>query len=171
LRGPDVSLGWHPGEETMETAQDIMNREVVALDPQMPLDEMERALRTAGISGAPVEKDGQLIGIISRSDVARQLSVEGAYLEHAMESYADAESVGGELSSIAEQLGKRLAAMTVEDAMIREVETISKTASLKTVAKKMLSSRHRRLIVVDENGKIAGIVTATDLVRVIAERG
>ena len=154
----------------METAQDIMNREVVALDPQMPLDEMERALRTAGISGAPVEKDGKLIGIVSRSDVARQLSVEGAYLEHAMESYADAESVGGDLSGIAEQLGKRLAAMTVEDAMIREVETIGKTASLKTVAEKMLSSRHRRLIVVDDVGKIAGIVTATDLVRVIAER-
>ena len=91
-------------------------------------------------------------------------------LEHAMESYADAESVGGDLSGIAEQLGKRLAAMTVEDAMIREVETIGKTASLKTVAEKMLSSRHRRLIVVDDVGKIAGIVTATDLVRVIAER-
>ena len=101
---------------------------------------------------------------------ARQLSVEGAYLEHAMESYADAESVGGELPSIAEQLGKRLAAMTVEDAMIRKVETIGKTASLKTVAEKMLSSRHRRLIVVDDDGKIAGIVTSTDLVRVIAER-
>ena len=153
----------------METAQDIMNREVVALDPQMPLDEMERALRTAGISGAPVEKDGKLIGIVSRSDVARQLSVEGAYLEHAMESYAN--SSGSDLSGIAEQLGKRLAAMTVEDAMIREVETIGKTASLKTVADKMLSSRHRRLIVVDAEGKIAGIVTATDLVRVIAERG
>jgi CBS domain-containing protein len=153
----------------MKTARDIMTGKVITLNPELPLDEMESALRSAGISGAPVADGGVLVGIVSRSDVARLLSVEGAYLEHAMEASGDVESGGTELVSIAEQLGKRLQAMTVRDAMIREVDTVGEDASVTTVAQKMLGSRHRRLVVLESDGKIAGIVTATDLVRVVAE--
>jgi CBS domain-containing protein len=152
----------------MKTARDIMTGEVITLKPELPLDEMESALRSAGISGAPVADGGVLVGIVSRSDVARLLSVEGAYLEHAMEARGDAERGGSELVSIGEQLGRRLQSMTVRDAMIREVDTVLVDASVKTVAEKMLASRHRRLVVLESDGKIAGIVTATDLVRVLA---
>ena len=153
----------------MTTARDIMTTKVVTLKPDLPLDEMESALRSAGISGAPVADEGVLMGIVSRSDVARLLSVEGAYLEHAMEAYETGETGDGELVSIAEQLGHRLQEMTVGDAMIREVDTIDESTPLKTLAAKMLESRHRRLIVLAADGSIAGIVTATDLVRVVAE--
>lgn len=154
----------------MKIARDIMTGKVITLDPELPLDEMESSLRSAGISGAPVADGGVLVGIVSRSDVARLLSVQGAYLEHAMEASGHVEGGGSELVSIAEQLGKRLQSMKVRDAMIREVDTVLVDSSVQAVAQKMLGSRHRRLVVLESNGKIAGIVTATDLVRVVADQ-
>src|SRR5512136_330176 len=50
-------------------ARDIMTTDVLTITPNTPIREIARAFRTKGISGAPVVENGQLIGIVTESDL------------------------------------------------------------------------------------------------------
>ena len=65
--------------------KEIMQRNIRTIAPGVPLPELEQTLLMDGVSGFPVVDKGKLVGIVSRSDIVRQL-----YLEHyAAESTSD----------------------------------------------------------------------------------
>ncbi len=151
-------------------AKDIMTTELVSVGPDVNLLELESTLRQARISGAPVIKNGKLIGIISRSDIARQLVVEDTYAEVAyslLEGFYGKEQEAAD--SISDRVGERLRAMRVADAMVTAVDSVRPDTPLVELAHKMLTHRHRRMAVTDAAGKLLGIVTASDLVRLISD--
>lgn len=49
--------------------RDIMTSGVLTLSPSMPLDEAGWTLSHHGIGGAPVTKDGVVVGVLSKSDL------------------------------------------------------------------------------------------------------
>lgn len=49
--------------------KDYMTRDVITVDPDMPIEEIKRIIRTTGHDGFPVEKDDQIVGIITASDL------------------------------------------------------------------------------------------------------
>jgi CBS domain-containing protein len=151
-------------------AKDIMTADVLTVGPDVDLLELDGTLRRARISGAPVTKNGKLVGIISRSDIARQLVVEDTYAEVAhslLEGfYGDAKEP---VDPISDHVGERLRSMRVADAMVTAVDSVRPETPIAEVARRMSTSRHRRLVVTDAQGKIVGIVTASDLVRLVAD--
>ena len=54
-------------------AESIMTRPVLSVEPDTPLDEARQLLVHHNVGRMPVMKDGQLLGIISRTDVLRHL--------------------------------------------------------------------------------------------------
>jgi CBS domain-containing protein len=151
------------------TARDVMTVEVISVCSDESLLVLDTCLRTAGVSGVPVIDDGELVGIVSRSDIGRQISVESAQSESAHEfdeQWRGPDPLREE--KLGAELGERLAKLSVADAMIRNVDTISPDTPLKEVAAGMLETHHRRLVVVDD-GVVIGIVTATDLVALIRD--
>ena len=57
--------------------RDIMEKDVRSVTPETSLVDLERRLLQARVGALPVvERTGELVGIASRSDVVRQLSVE-----------------------------------------------------------------------------------------------
>jgi CBS domain-containing protein len=53
-------------------AIDIMQHNVISLNPQMTLFEAAKILRESGISGAPViDETNEVIGVLSQSDLLR----------------------------------------------------------------------------------------------------
>lgn len=58
-----------------------------------------------------------------------------------------------------------LQAITVEDVMDTDMPALSVTETLKSAAEKLIQWRHHGLPVVDENGRLAGILTVQDIER------
>lgn len=55
--------------------QDIMTRDVITISEQTRLNEVADLLETKRIKRAPVVRDGKVVGIVSRSNLVRALSV------------------------------------------------------------------------------------------------
>ena len=58
--------------------------------------------------------------------------------------------------------------MMVKDVMVKDVKTIEKGSSIKEAAEKMTEMRIGSLIVTDSTGKMVGIVTESDILKVVA---
>ena len=125
-------------------ARDLMNREVVTLHPHDSLPEAARRLREANVTGAPVvDPTGRLVGILSATDV-----------------------MGSEQSAAAPDLAARTElprTATVEDYMSPRVNTTADDTLLVNLARQMCEGHHHRLIVVDRQQRICGIVSTMDI--------
>ena len=156
-------------------ARDLMQTSVHVVSPRMTLPELERELIARRVSGFPVVEGGKLVGIISRSDIVRQLCAERSLAE-IIADYQDvsddtAESGRRAAASqvdVGDHVGRRIDQLRVGDAMIREVVTVEPTAELVEVARTMHQRRIHRLPVV-EGGRLVGIIAAIDLARLVAE--
>ena len=150
-------------------AKDVMSRKLLTVEADTSLLELEGRLRMAGIGGAPVVDRGKLVGIIARSDIARQLTVEDTYAELARELFVAAESKASADEAVGDQVGRRLRELRVSDAMVTNIDTVPPDMPVPDVAGTMLRNHHRRVVVEDADGTILGIVTASDIVRLVAE--
>ena len=119
------------------TVADVMTRSVVTLSPESDLDNAVQTLLKHRISGAPVvDGDGCLVGILSEKDCLKVVvaSTFDGLPEGRVRSY-----------------------------MTREVETINASASLYDIVHRFLSRTYRRLPVVDEKGRVIGLVSRRDV--------
>ncbi len=138
------SLAWLLSTQTssMATISEIMTRDVLTLSPFATTDEAAGYFAVHGISGAPVrDAAGRIVGVVSKTDLI------------------DPERAGAFAAE-----GKR-GARLVRDVMtpgifaIREGEKVMKAIDL------MVREGIHRLLVTDEAGLLAGIVTPTDVLR------
>jgi CBS domain-containing protein len=120
------------------TARQVMQREVITLRPdQEVVDAVQTLLRT-GISGAPVVQDGKVVGIFSERDSLNVLAAS-AYE--------------------AEPSGK------VGEHMRKQVQTCKPNADVFELAHYFEGNPVRRLPVVDESGKLVGLVLRSQVMR------
>ena len=118
-------------------AREFMNDHVMSFQAHNELDRAVTKLLRRGYSGAPVvDESNHLVGILSEHDCA------GALARAAYEGW----SVG-----------------TVGDTMTRELETLPLDTDLFATADRFRTTAARRLPVVDQNGRLVGLVTRRDL--------
>jgi CBS domain-containing protein len=139
----------------------------------MPLAELEHALIEHRVSGFPVVEDGDLVGVVSRSDIVRIIDVERSHDGQISDYYRLLSAPNADLALQVERatgarVGARIEGLTVADAMVKEVITADAASTLEHVAMLMVDRGIHRLPIT-EAGKLVGIVTSLDLVRQIAE--
>jgi IMP dehydrogenase len=61
----------------VKQAEDLIEREVVAVGPESTVTDVEKIMRQHGIGGVPVIEDGRVIGIVSRRDIRAILPKQG----------------------------------------------------------------------------------------------
>ncbi|CCJ35705.1 IMP dehydrogenase [Methanoculleus bourgensis MS2] len=61
----------------VKQAEDLIEREVVAVGPEATVTDVERVMRQYGVGGVPVLEDGKVIGIVSRRDIRAILPKQG----------------------------------------------------------------------------------------------
>lgn len=151
-------------------ARDIMQPHIVAVPPNMPLSELADLLISRRITGAPVLEAGVLVGVVSRSDFVRCLSLDRSLAGLIAEGLEQDEFAPAELApkptrsvSPAEIAGR-----FVRDIMVTEPLTVTPDTPITEVAA-LLVSQHRHRIVVTEGRTVRGIISTMDLVRLIAE--
>jgi len=154
------------------TAQDIMKRGVRCVTLDMTMSDLERALIRDEVSGFPVVHEGKLVGIVSRSDVVRQLCVEQSVAEVVSDYYRDstgfAPTRAQSLHRISEMVGESIEHKCVKDFMVHQLITVAPTQPVEEVASLLVRNHIHRVPVV-EDGRLLGIITTLDLVRLIAE--
>jgi CBS domain-containing protein len=136
---------------------DLMTRDVSTVTPATPLKEAAVVLARRGISGLPVvDADGLVVGVLSEADVI--VKQRGPREQH-----------GGLFAWLVEQpdptLPAKLEATTAGEAMTSPAVTISPQRPVREAAARMLDADVNRLPVVDEEGRLVGIVSRGDLVR------
>lgn len=150
-----------------------MSAEVRSVVPRVALSDLERELLEEGVGGFPVVESGRLVGMVSRSDVVRQLSVEQSVGELLADTYRDlgseeeADSSAGE--AIARHVGRRMETLRVEDVMSRDVVSVAPDAPVERVAAVLASHRIHRVPVVDEKDQLVGVISTADFVLLVAE--
>jgi CBS domain-containing protein len=150
-----------------------MQIRVHAVSPEMPLVELEQEFIDKRVGGFPVVDADRLVGVVSRSDIVRQLEVERQLAENTSDFYWDRtgfhEEPADSIQQIASRVGQRIEDLRVRDLMSTQLVVVSADDSLTVLAQKFLQHHIHRVLVV-EQGRLAGIVSALDLVRLFADK-
>ena len=125
-----------------------MTRDVITIAPTTSLPEAHRLMTEKRIRRLPVIDRGKLVGLITLGDV-----------RSAEPSTASTLSIW--------EMNNLLAKLTVSEIMTREPTTISQEATISTVAEIMLEKKFSGLPVVDDAGQLVGIITESDIFRLV----
>lgn len=152
--------------------REVMRAEVVTVRPEMRLVELEEVLLRHRIQGAPVVSGGEVVGIVSRSDLVKHLQVEQSQAELMSAYYLepfDADSASeADRERVAQTVGARWKDARVTDVMSRELLAIEPDAPLESAAKRMVERRVHRLLVM-EGPRLVGLLSSLDFLRLVAE--
>jgi CBS domain-containing protein len=141
-------------------ARDVMKTGIVSVTPTTPVADLEDTLIGRHISGAPVLEDGRLVGIVSRSDIVRYFAIQRSMHE----------LLGHKKASESARNHEADPHLTVRDIMADAVVAVTPETAIEEVARRMVDRRVHRVLVT-EDGKVVGLISALDLARLIAERG
>jgi CBS domain-containing protein len=111
------------------------------------------------------------VGIVSRSDVVRQLKVEEGRIAASafyFESFDADEHRAEDYARVLEAAAGRVAKLHVRDVMIQDLITVTPEVTLQQMAQAMLERRVHRLLVT-EGEELRGIVSSLDLVALFAD--
>lgn len=150
----------------MLTAKDIMTRNTVTLTPETEITTAVKTLLDNKINGAPVIREGKVVGVLCQSDlVAQQKKIT-------LPSFFTLLDGIFPLSSHAELDAeiRKVAAMKVEDAMTEDVVTITPDTSIEDIAGYMADKKLYTLPVIDENGELVGVVGKEDVLKTLLEQ-
>lgn len=131
-----------------ELIKDWMTSTVVAVSPETTLPEAHRLMTENGIRRLPVVNQGRLVGIVTLGDVRQ-----------AEPSDATSLSVW--------EMNYLLSKLKVERIMTRDPLTISPNKTIGEAAGMMLKNKVSGLPVVDEQGQVIGIITESDIFRLV----
>jgi CBS-domain-containing membrane protein len=150
----------------MLTVKEIMTRDVLTVSPDMEIAEAASLLMSKNINGLPVvDAAGRLTGILCRSDIiAQQKKLPLPSLFTFLDGYITFSSMKG-----IEKEARKIAALTVSDAMTRNPISVGPDSTIETVAALMVDRNFHTLPVVVD-GTLVGVVGQSDVLATIAKR-
>ena len=125
-------------------AKDIMATELVNATENTTIEEALKILVNYKITGLPVvDAKGKMMGVLSEYDILKQLASGKKH-------------------------GNDVFQKKIE--FSRKVDAIIETTPLSKIMDEFVETRYRRLPVIDKKGKLVGIITRRDLMRVFYYR-
>lgn len=131
------------------TAAQIMRSPVKTLAPDTPFADARQLFHRSRFRHVPiVNADGKLVGVISDRDVLR-------------------EAAAASTTPVAWLNEVVAPTRTIEDFMIKRVLTATPAAEIRQIAKAMFEERIGSMPIVNEEEKLVGIITRSDILRTI----
>ncbi|MCP4308998.1 MAG: CBS domain-containing protein [bacterium] len=142
--------------EAAVKVSDVMTRDVLFVSPEDRLRRAATLMRENRIGGLPVVDDGRVVGMITESD----------FLNMA------AEAPDGDRHGFLDALfgGHRAAhpSTLVGEAMTKDPVAVEESLHIREAARRMKRHRIKRVPVVGADGKLVGILSRADVMRVFA---
>jgi CBS domain-containing protein len=152
----------------MKTAAEIMNADVPSVTPD---DEARTAIdllsKTELGAVAVVDEDRKVVGIVSESDLILADEESDLHLPHYLEIMGGIVFIGS-MKGFEKRLEKAFATKVSE--LMTEDPIVAHTyEAADRVAKKIADHHHNHLPVVDEDGRLAGMVTRADALAAVVD--
>ncbi len=119
-----------------------MSKIVMAVELNTSARDCARAMAKKGVSCAVITQSGSAVGIVTERDLVSKVLAETIDPKNVL----------------------------VRDIMSTPLITVAPNSPLTNAAELMAHYRVRRLVVVDQNGTLAGIITTGDIARSLAEK-
>lgn len=134
--------------------RDVMTAAVVSADRRTPFKEIVRLLRERNVSALPVVRaDGRVVGVVSEADLLPK------------EEFRDSEpSRLTQMRRLDDMV--KAGSVLAGDLMTSPAFTVAEDDTLSRAARVMAAARVKRLPVVDAEGRLRGIVSRGDLLKV-----
>ena len=117
-----------------QTVQEAMTSNPMAITPETTAQESAQLMKTEDVGSLPIVEDGRLVGVITDRDLAVRAVAEGR----------GAETPVAEIAS-------------------KDLVTIDPQQSLEEAARLMAEHQVRRLPVVEEDGRLVGVLAQADV--------
>lgn len=143
-------------------AREVMTRDVVTVNRAASVTDVARLLVEHKVSGLPVvDEEHRVVGMITEGDLI--------YKDKKVHMPAFLEILGGVIylenpQRIVNDL-KKMTATKVAEVMTSKVYTVKEDATMEDIATIMVERQVNRLPVVDQAGKLVGIISRQDLVK------
>lgn len=125
----------------MYTVGDLMSRDLITLQETDGLLQGDELLKQHDIRHLPVVREGKLVGIVSDRDIIR---------------------------AMARHPSNQQPPVHIADIMTRGLETVTPELSARDAIRKLLDHRFGCLPVVERDGRLVGIITESDFMRLAA---
>ncbi len=125
-----------------------MSKDVITIDENESLQKAEKVLKENQIRILPVMKNGTLVGVITDRDVKRASASDATTLD-------------------AHELHYLLSKLKIKEIMTKDPITVPDNYTVEEVASILLEHKISGVPVVNEDGKLVGIITKTDLFKLI----
>lgn len=134
--------------------REVMTTGVVAVREDADFKEMVIVMRRRRVSAFPViDADGRVIGVVSEADLLLKEAAQAARPARATPSGHRTDTV-------------KAAGVTAAEVMTAPPVTIGQDAPVADAARRMQSRRVKRLPVVDDRGRLRGIISRADVLSV-----
>ena len=146
----------------MPTVAEIMDREPVSVSPEASIQDVIDLLQTNDLPGVPVvDETKKVLGIITDSDLVISNEDSDFHLPH----YVNI--MGGivflESTKHWEERAKKAFAATAADMMTADPITVGPDEPAEHAGRLISEKKHNRLPVVDDEGRLVGVVTRVDV--------
>jgi CBS domain-containing protein len=147
-------------------AKEVMTFPVFTVSPHTPVAQIARLLREKHISGVPVVDDaGKVVGIVTEIDlIKRHARVHFPIYLPFLDSLIFLESPRRYQEDVRRVLGT-----TAGDIMSQPVRTARPDTDVEEIATLMVEERANPIPILDEHGALVGIVSHTDVVRLVEQ--
>jgi CBS-domain-containing membrane protein len=135
-------------EKLSKTSEEIMSKNVVTCSPEDEIDNIWRLTQTKSFTGLPVVKKDKLVGIVTQKDL--------------LES-------GALLPTFESKKGRFRTSTKISSIMKTQVIAVKPEIKVIRIAKIMVSKDIGRVPIVNEEGKLIGIVDREDVVRLLVK--
>jgi predicted transcriptional regulator len=147
-------------------ASDIMTKEVISVRPTDKVIEVAELLHQKGFNGVPVVENGKVLGMITEADLISRgsalfhiPSLIKIFQEFKLEKYVSGKN-NNEFKSIFEANANSI--------MNRDYISISPNAEITELIKIFQEKHVNPVPVIDQEKNIAGIVSLSDIIRLIS---
>ena len=131
--------------------RDIMSSPPIAASPDMKVPAASALMRRNSIRHLPVLENGRLVGIVSQGDL-REASHTAA------------------INANSYEINFMLSQLTLGRIMTRRVFTITPDAFIVLAAELMTERKIASLPVIDQDGSVVGMITDSDLLRLLVRK-
>lgn len=146
--------------------KDIMTEKVISVPPEMKMCEVAKILTANRIHGVPVVENQKIVGIVTETDFFTKESSLDFHLPSYIK-FIENSKLADKLPEDKESELEKLTNAAAKDIMTNNCVTFKTTDGIEALFDFFKKTNHHTVPVIDENEKLVGVVTLSDLIKML----